>query len=353
MTPTHLLLALATSFVVSVLSILLLSRLSPRMGLVDQPGGRKRHHEPVPLVGGIAIYLGVMANFEHAADISDMGEAYLLACGAMLLIGVEDDRNDINPRWRLILQTAVVVGLVLYTRHVVTDLGDLFGLGALGLGWAALPFTIVAMVALINAFNMLDGLDGLAGGVATVAFAAMAAIGYLVGRENLPAVALCTVAALLGFLLFNAPIQGLRRRLVFMGDAGSTFMGFALAACALSLVSSKGGDVPPPIILWIVAIPIFELFMTFGRRLAKGLPAMQADRGHYHHRLLDAGWPVTAVFGYYFLFSMVSAGIGLALFAIEAPDVATFLGFVAWFGLWNLVVLGVPRDRRQEAHQPE
>lgn len=341
----------ATSFVTAVLAILLLSHLAPRIGLIDPPGERKRHHGPVPLVGGIAVYLGVLANYLWSSGIDSIHPAYPVACGAMLLIGVADDRHDINPRWRLILQAATAVAMVLSVQLVVADLGDLLGSGTIQLGWAALPFTIIAMVALINAFNMLDGLDGLAGSVALLAFAAMTAIGLMLGRSGLYLVGTGCAGALLGFLLFNAPIRGLRRKLVFMGDAGSTFLGFAFAACALAMVRSDGADVPPPVILWLVAIPIFELFMTFGRRLVKRLPPMQADRGHYHYWLLDAGWPVTAVFGYYFLWSALSVGIGLAMYAHKVPDVLVFLGFVAWFGLWNLVVFGAPGDRREGAPQ--
>ena len=210
-----------------------------------------------------------------------------------------------------------------------------------------MPFTIIAMVALINAFNMMDGLDGLAGGVGIVAFSAVLALSVLVGNLELAKIAAAYVGALAGFLFFNAPVRLVRRRLVFMGDAGSTLLGFAFAACAMALVSRRGGDVPPPLILWLVAIPIFELFSSTFRRARKGMSPMEADTGHYHHRLLDAGWPVAAVATFYFLFSAVSAGIGLSLYAIGAADMVVTLAFVAWFGLWNFFLLQLPGERRR------
>jgi len=342
-----LLVAGATAFAVSVVAVVLLARLAPHIGLVDHPGGRKRHHATVPLVGGIAIYLGVLAAYAASIDFRAFGLTYQLACGLMVIVGIADDHQDITPTKRLVLQAAIAAGLILYTRQAVVDLGDLLGFGTISLGWASLPFTIVAMVALINAFNMLDGLDGLAGGVGIVGFSAVLVLSMLVGNLELAKIAAAYVGALAGFLFFNAPVRVIRRRLVFMGDAGSTLLGFAFAACAMALVSRSGGDVPPPLILWLVAIPIFELFSSTFRRARNGMSPMEADTGHYHHRLLDAGWPVAAVSAFYFVFSAASAGIGLGLYALGTADVVVTLGFVAWFGLWNFFVMQLPKDRRR------
>lgn len=338
-----------TATVACALSILLLSRWAPRLGLIDQPGGRKRHHQPVPLVGGIGIFIGVLAASLWAGNVSGVALSYQLACGAMLLVGVADDRHDISPRLRLVLQAAIAVGLVLYTGMTVTHLGDLLGIGTLHLGWASLPFTIVAMVALINAFNMMDGLDGLAGGVGFMAFLGLTLLGLYAGRPGLWTVAAAFVGALAGFLFFNAPLQTLRRKLVFMGDAGSTFLGFAFAASALALVSGRGPQLSPAQVLWLVPIPIFELFTSTFRRAVSGMSPMEADLGHYHHRLLHAGWPVAAVFTGYFLFSALSLAIGVAMHLLRVPDPAVFGAFVAWFVLWNIGVRLVERNARPAA----
>ena len=348
MSEQSLLLVGATAFGAACLAVLVLARLAPRLGLIDHPGGRKRHHAVVPLVGGIAIYLGVLSAYLWLIDFRTLGLTFQVACGAMVLVGVADDHQDITPTKRLALQSIIAVGLILYTGQAVTDLGDLFGLGTISLGWAALPFTIVAMVALINAFNMMDGLDGLAGGVGVLAFAAVAVLATLVGRPELAKIAAAFTGAIAGFLLFNAPIRFVRRRLVFMGDAGSTLLGFAFAGCAMSLVNTRGGDIPPALILWLVAIPIFELFSSTFRRAVKGMSPMEADTGHYHHRLTDAGWPVAAIASFYFLFSAVSVGIGLGLYAFGTADVVIFLAFLAWFGLWNVFVMNLPGDRRRQ-----
>ena len=347
MTQVHNLGLLATACTAACIAIMVLARLAPRWGLVDRPGGRKRHHAVVPLVGGIGIYIGVVTACLVWDSIGALGNSSKLACGAMLLVGVADDRHDITPTIRLALQAAIAVTLVLVTGHTVTDLGDLVGLGTVQLGWLSLPFTIVAMVALINAFNMLDGLDGLAGGVGFVGFGALAVLASVTGQVAMATVSLAFVGALLGFLFFNAPIRLVRRRLVFMGDAGSTLLGFAFAASALTMVSPDGADLPPPLILWLVAIPIFELFSSTFRRAARGMSPMEADTGHYHHRLMEAGWPVNAVFAFYFLFSAVSAAIGLGLYALHAPDWVICVGFVAWFLLWSTVIVQVPRERRR------
>ena len=207
------------------------------------------------------------------------------------------------------------------------------------------------MVALINAFNMMDGLDGLAGGVGLLAFSAVAVLAVMVGNSELSKIATAFVGAIAGFLYFNAPVKLLRRRLVFMGDAGSTLLGFAFAACAMTLVGARGGDIPPPLILWLVAIPIFELFTSTFRRAARGMSPMEADTGHYHHRLTDAGWPVAAIAAFYFLFSALSVSIGLGFYTAGASDPVIFLSFLVWYGLWNLFVLKLPRDRRRRVRE--
>ena len=351
MSEPSLLLVGATALGAACIAIMALARLAPKVGLVDHPGGRKRHHAVVPLVGGIAIYLGVLATYLLWVDFRALGLTYQVACGAMVVVGVADDHRDITPTKRLALQAAIAVGLILYTGQAVTDLGDLFGLGTISLGWASVPFTIVAMVALINAFNMMDGLDGLAGGVGLLAFSAVAVLAVLVGNSELSKIATAFVGAIAGFLYFNAPVKLIRRRLVFMGDAGSTLLGFAFAACAMTLVSARGGDIPPPLILWLVAIPIFELFTSTFRRAARGMSPMEADTGHYHHRLTDAGWPVAAISAFYFLFSALSVSIGLGCYAADVSDPVIFLSFLVWYGLWNLFVLKLPRDRRRRVRE--
>src|SRR5690606_27454343 len=147
------------------------------VGLIDKPGGRKTHHGEVPVVGGIAMFSGLLVAAAAAPVLGNTGLALLVVSSFMVVIGALDDRFDLPPRVRLFAHLSAAVALVYATGYTVGDLGDLLGLGGLKLGWLATPFTVVSVVALINAFNMLDGLDGLAGSAGAVALGGIMIIG--------------------------------------------------------------------------------------------------------------------------------------------------------------------------------
>jgi UDP-GlcNAc:undecaprenyl-phosphate GlcNAc-1-phosphate transferase len=181
---------------------------------------------------------------------------------------------------------------------------------------------------------MLDGLDGLAGGVAFVALAGLAA--YFVGADQAHAavVALSLVGAIGGFLIFNLPAKFNRPVLSFMGDAGSTYLGFALAGISLIAIQPTGQGLPPVVILWLMPVPILELFTSTIRRLVTGLSPMQADRGHFHHRLLEAGFSVRAIFVLYSLVSSFAAICGLSLWRAGVSEAMLFFGFAGLSAAW-------------------
>ncbi len=327
--------ALLLALAFSIASLLVLRPLAPRLGLVDQPGGRKTHSGEVPVVGGVAMYLSMVIAAVMGAPWGTNGFMALSAAVLMVLVGVIDDCRPLRPRLRLGAHLVAATCLVYGTNQSVESLGNLFGSGSgFSLGWLAEPFTVIACVALINGFNMLDGLDGLAGSVALCALAGMAVLGGLCGVPAVVIAASGMIGAVAGFLVFNLPTQYNRRFRVFMGDAGSTLLGFLLAALALALVQPGAGEAAPAVVLWLLPIPIFELFTSTCRRLVRGMSPVEADAGHFHHRFLAAGFSVRVIF---FVYLLVSAGsVAFALWAhsrnIEEP--VLFLGFIAFFCSW-------------------
>ena len=325
---------LATALLITTVLMLALRRLAPFIGLVDVPGGRKTHHGEVPVIGGIAMYLGALVAVVLAGDGVASQFEVLLACGMMVAVGALDDRFDLRPRYRVAVHVAAAVTLVMATGFRVDSLGDLFGFGEIRLGPFDFLFTVLATVALINAFNMLDGVDGIAGGVALVALAGLSF--HLVPAGNLAAAATLALAgAVVGFLVFNLPARFNRKRLAFMGDAGSTLLGFALAGLALVAVQpGDGRGMPPALVLWMLPVPIVELFTSTIRRLVSGTSPMQADRGHFHHRLLDAGFSVRAVFLLYMVASSIAVVIGLWLWHKGVSEAVLFGVFLTVSALW-------------------
>jgi UDP-GlcNAc:undecaprenyl-phosphate GlcNAc-1-phosphate transferase len=189
----------------------------------------------------------------------------------------------------------------------------------------------------VNGFNMLDGMDGLAGLNALAALVGLSALASGTGQGTTEFL-LCMIlgSAIVGFMLFNFPF-GLNRRLrCFMGDAGSTFIGVAIGwlCAAISQMPIHDGLAHPSYVLWMVALPLFELWSTFLRRALARRSPFAADAGHFHHRLLKAGLGVRGAFLMFLLLDVVLIGTGLLLAHLGAPDWLAFSGLiVAGFGV--------------------
>lgn len=324
------------AFAVTVLAMLVLRPAAFAVGLLDHPGGHKTHEGVVPIVGGAAMLAGLVVAALLDASLARHGVLLILVGAALVVVGAIDDRFGLPPLTRLYAHLLAAITLVFGTGFFVDDLGNLFGTGVVDLSWLGPVFTVVACVALVNAFNMLDGLDGLAGSCGLVAATAFAVISVAVGAPTAAAISAGLAGAIAGFLLFNVPVALNRPLRTFMGDGGSTLLGFGLASLALTLVQTDRADVSPVLVLWIVTIPIFELFATTGRRLLRGVSPLEPDNGHFHHLLLRAGLPVRAVFVLYFVSSAATAAFALWAHRQGVPDPLLFMGFglafLAWMG---------------------
>jgi UDP-GlcNAc:undecaprenyl-phosphate/decaprenyl-phosphate GlcNAc-1-phosphate transferase len=327
---------LCISFLVTVTLMLVLRPVATQVGLVDVPGGRKSHSGEVPVIGGIAMLGGLVAAALAIGSSSSGQSALLVAAALMVIVGVLDDRFDLPPFARIVAHMAAAMTLVLASGLTVQSLGNLFGLGELDLGAIDFIFTVTAAIALINGFNMLDGLDGLAGGVALIALLGLSF--YFLGSAGVPAamLSLGLVGSVSAFLIFNLPARFNRPVLAFMGDAGSTLLGFILAGLALVAIQpqGQGQGLQPVVVLWLLPVPVLELFVTTIRRLAKGHSPLRADRGHFHHRLLDAGFSVRAIFILYLGISSLSAVAGLWMSQAGASEPFMFYSFVILSLVW-------------------
>lgn len=333
---------LAVAFLVTVSMLFVLRPLARSVGLLDRPGGHKTHSGDVPVIGGIAIYFGLFFAAMVGPELTRNAVVMLTVGALMVVVGVVDDRFNLKPSVRLVAQVAASIVLVIGTDYVVDSLGSILGFDAFDLGFLALPFTVIACVALVNACNMLDGMDGLAGGTSLVAFIAFATVA--VTSNTIGAVVVCSalVGALVAFLIFNLPTHFNRPLRTFLGDAGSTLMGFTLSAVALVLVQRDKGHMAPAYVLWFVAIPIFELFTTTFRRLRIGRSPLFPDNGHFHHTLLEAGFSVRLIFVIYFGVSAACASLGLIAYFREVPEWELFVGFVILYAAWLLFVWKSP-----------
>jgi UDP-GlcNAc:undecaprenyl-phosphate GlcNAc-1-phosphate transferase len=321
--------AAAIAFVVAVLSLAALRPLANSLGLVDHPGGRKTHGMPVPVIGGVCMWLGMVIVLPLVdPGIPGLG-AFLLASAVLVAVGVADDRFDIRPRYRLLAQGLAATILCVGGGLTAQSLGDILFLGAIPLGPFGLPFTVLVVVAVINAFNMLDGMDGLAAGVALACLVTYVATRLMVGAEPLSGAALVGAAVILGFLIFNLPTQRNRRIRTFMGDAGSTMLGLLVAWVGLSAAHGENAVVAPIVPLWMAALPIFDLFSSFIRRLSKGQSPFTADTDHFHHILRRAGFSDPVILAFMVASALGVGLLGVGLHLAGVPDGVLFFGLIA------------------------
>lgn len=274
--------ATIASFFLTVFFIRLFRDVAIRIELVDISGGRKCHQGEIPLTGGIAMALA----FGFATLILDQSMQHFRALFAgvvlLIIVGVLDDLHELRARHKLIAQALAGVFLVAWGGLQIDSLGDLFSLGPVTLGDWAIPFTFVCVVGFINAVNMADGSDGLAGGMVFVMLAWLIALALLAGIPKQAMLPALLAAAVAGFLCFNFPIGPRTRATVFMGDSGSMFLGFAVAWFAISIAGHAPG-IPPIVIAWVLALPVFDTVSLMVRRVLKGHPVMSPDREHLHH----------------------------------------------------------------------
>ncbi len=291
----YVVLALLATAVVSFLLTPLAIRFADRIGAIDQPDDDRRIHErPIPRTGGLAVagsflivgvvFLGASATFNLIPGLRTLpqSEVWALFVGVALgaALGYVDDRFQLRARWQLLGQlvlAAVAVASGVVIENAVNPLG---GPGFTFPGIWGIAVTTLWVVGMINSVNFVDGLDGLLSGIALIAVATLGLIS-LVGPDIQPAVAvLCALLAgsLLGFLPYNFhPAR------IFIGTAGVFAVGYALA------VLSVLGTAKVAVALLVLGVPIIDTFWIIIRRVSARRSPFSADRGHFHHRLLDLG----------------------------------------------------------------
>jgi undecaprenyl-phosphate alpha-N-acetylglucosaminyl 1-phosphatetransferase len=325
--------ASAIALAVTLFSIFSMRPIARRLGLVDRPDARKRHRGRVPLIGGLCFFFGTIAGLLYLGYIDRFVASLLVPCALIVMTGLVDDIHDLSVRSRLVIQSCAA-GLVIAASGVYLDhTGQLFGSHGFDLGALGIPITIVAIIGLINAFNMLDGIDGLAASLAMVSIGSI----MLFSGAGLPTLGVMLLlqvlfASLIPYLFVNLGWPDGRK--IFMGDAGSTLIGFLLG-WSLIFLSHKGVQrIAPVDALWCVALPVMDTLAVMYRRMRKGLSPFKPDRQHLHHLLQDTGCSARTT-----LAAIVVSGGMLALtgFALrDAPQAVSAVVFVALLALYVL-----------------
>ena len=225
--------------------------------------------------------------------------------------------------------------------YYLTNIGHIMPDGSmLRLGWAGIPFTIIAGVGLINAFNMIDGLDGLCGSLALAALTGIIAMAASMGSYHEEVRFLLMLAAcLVAFLLFNFPFPGRKRALVFLGDAGSYLLGLSILYAVVRLTQGQTPAMPPVSALWFCLLPLLDMGGIMVRRMMRRRSPFDADREHLHHVFTLANFSATETTGAMAMFALAGVAIGSMLVFVSVPENDLMLLFlcIAATYLWFIV----------------
>ena len=279
--------ALVTALVISFLMCPLVKSFAYKIGAIDVPkDNRRMHKKPVPRLGGLAIFLGFIVSMLIFAHISGEMQGILLGAVIIVVLGVVDDMTPLRAYFKFLVQ--IVAALVAVFHGVVIETlsnPNIFSRDPYwNLSWLAIPVTVLWIVGITNAVNLIDGLDGLACGVSTISALTMLVIALLVSEGDVAVIMASLVGACLGFMPYNRnPAK------MFMGDTGSTFLGYILATISIQGLFKYYAIVSFAVPFLVLGLPMFDTIFAIVRRLAHGQNPMAPDRGHIHHRLIDMG----------------------------------------------------------------
>lgn len=319
---------LLASTSLSLVLCLILTPLAQRLGWMDQPSKHKVHTTPVPLVGGVSIYLSMATIIMLTTHLDWEVLSLLIASGLLMVSGLVDDWRELSPLTRFVLQIAAC-GIMIFAGGVVlTDFGSLMWNGVLYLGWLSVPITIFASLGVINAFNMVDGVDGLSATIFMIACTAIAWLALQAGHVINAKLLGIAIGAVFGFFLLNARLPWNHCARVFLGDSGSVFLGLFLAWQLVDLGNGVDRAFEPMTAVWILGIPLLDTTRLMSRRWRSGVSAFAADQFHLHHAFLKAGFSVRQTWAAITMMALLTTLVGLAGQFMGWPEYWMFYGYI-------------------------
>jgi len=288
------------AFAASLLVVLLIHaqvvKFAFRHSVVDVPNSRKLQRQPVPVLGGVAVFFGLVVGLCVASPFMDIRSLLpmFMAMSVMLCVGVADDVAGLSPWLRFLIEIAVTVMLIFMTDMSLNDFQGLWGIGNVP-KWISIPLTIVAVVGIINAINLVDGVDGLSSGYCIMACVAFGVLFFNAG--SVAALLLCAVSAgaLLPFFFHN--VFGKTSKM-FIGDGGSLMMGVVMSTCVVATLYSGGvcekyaecGMGLVPFTLAVMCVPVFDTVRVMCMRILRKTSPFHPDKTHLHHIFIELGF---------------------------------------------------------------
>lgn len=327
-------------FVLSFVTLFIMRKVAKRIGLVDKPNARKHHQGVIPLVGGISVFIAFSIAALLILPVNLTLLLYLGCSLILLVVGVVDDYFDISFKIRLVVQAGIALAMITFGGLSLDNLGYLMGNETLQLSPVIGGIiTVVAFIGAINAFNMVDGIDGLLGGLASVTFSAMGYVFYIHGNSELALFCGLLVTAMVPYIMLNLGLPFGRRFKVFMGDAGSVFIGFTVVWLLVrgtqeaNIVAFK-----PVTALWLIAIPLMDMATIMIRRVRKGQSPFKPDREHLHHICQRMGLSSRLTLFVICLLAINCAAIGIWAETARINESTMFIAFLVMFVCYFTVI---------------
>lgn len=296
---------------ISLMTTPLVIKFAAKIGAMDVPtDNRRMHKEPVPLLGGLAIYFAFVSTLLVFVRPDRQVTGILLGGTFIIIGGVVDDLRPLKPKEKLLLQiigACIVAYFGIGIKYVTNPFDRAYGRS--DIGWLSLPATVFWIVGITNAFNLIDGLDGLAAGIAFISSVTLFAISLMNDRTMAVVMTATLAGCTLGFLPYNFnPAK------IFMGDSGAQFLGFMLAVISIQGAIKSAAAIVIMVPVLVLGLPIYDTLTSMFRRMMDKKPVMQADKGHIHHKLMDMGltqkqavfvlYAISALFGVSAIFVM-------------------------------------------------
>jgi len=323
----------ATAAVLCFCLMAALQMVAPNLNLLDRPGGRKDHARPIPVTGGIAMSVAALVVGLSLFESTSAFKSFALAAFLLVLVGVLDDLYDL--RWWFRIGVQALAALVVVQGGVrIEQIGPVFGMGSLDLGYLSVPFTVFATVGLINAVNMIDGRDGLAGTLVLSCLAMLAGAAVYSGNVLIAERSAVLCGVLLAFLWFNWRFPWRDGARAFMGNSGSAFLGLVVAWFSFRLTQNPGHPVSPVLALWLLPVPVIDCLVLILRRLKEGRSPFAADRNHIHHLMSDAGYGA-ALIGFSLAGFSFACGLAAAVcMLLKVPHPWLLIAYFALAAFW-------------------
>lgn len=290
------LIAFVVALAVTALTHPRVAKFAQKRNIVDNPNARKLQRNPVPVMGGVAVFFGLVSGLCVSGIFVNVNELLpvIVAMSVMLCVGVIDDVSELSPWLRFVIEIAVVLMLI-FTTHISLDsLQGLWGFYDLPL-WLSAPLTIFAVVGMINAINLIDGVDGLSSGFCMMASIAFGALFIMTGNYDMAVLAAITMGSLMPFFFHN--VFGDRSKM-FIGDGGSLMMGVAMSAYVVAVISvrDEAFDAMPDgmglvaFTMAVMAVPVFDTLRVMTMRILRRTSPFRPDKTHLHHLFIDLGF---------------------------------------------------------------